>query len=45
VRARKELQRLQQEAKEFSIIHIGDLRMNHLKEKEMIRSKQGQIWI
>jgi hypothetical protein len=45
VQARKELQRLQQEAKEFSIIPIGDLRMNHLKEKEMIRSKQGQIWI
>jgi hypothetical protein len=32
--ARKELQRLKQEAKEFSIKPVGDSRMNHLKEKE-----------
>jgi hypothetical protein len=32
--ARKELQRLKQEAKEFSIKPVGDSRTNHLKEKE-----------
>jgi len=32
--ARKELQRLQKEAKEFSIQLVGDLRTNHLEEIE-----------
>jgi hypothetical protein len=31
--ARKELQRLQKEAKELSIQLVGDSRMNHLKER------------
>jgi hypothetical protein len=31
--ARKELQRLQKEAKEFSIQLVGDSRMNHLEER------------
>jgi len=31
--ARKELQRLQKEAKEFSIQIIGDSRTNHLEER------------
>jgi len=31
--ARKELQRVQKEAKEFSIQLVGDSRTNHLKEK------------
>ena len=33
LRAKKELQRLQQEAKELSIKPIGDLRTNSLKER------------
>ena len=33
VQERKELQRLQQEANEFSIKFIGDSRMSHLEEK------------
>jgi hypothetical protein len=33
LRARKELQRLQQEAKEFSIKLVSDSRMNHLEER------------
>jgi hypothetical protein len=41
--ARKELQRLQKEAKELSIQLIGDSRTNHLEESGMIRSKQGKI--
>jgi hypothetical protein len=31
--ARKELQRLQKEAKEFSIQLVGDSRMNHFEER------------
>jgi hypothetical protein len=31
--ARKELQRLQKEAKELSIQLVGDSRMNHLEER------------
>jgi len=31
--ARKELQRLQKEAKELSIQLVGDLRMNHFEER------------
>ena len=39
--ARKELQRLQKEAKEFSIQLVGDLRMNHLEERgnDMIQAR------
>jgi len=33
LRARKELQRMKQEANELSIKLIGDSRMNHLEEK------------
>jgi hypothetical protein len=33
VQERKELQRLQQEANEFSIKLIGDSRMSHLEER------------
>jgi hypothetical protein len=32
--ARKELQRQKHEAKEFSIKPVGDLRMNHLEERQ-----------
>jgi hypothetical protein len=41
VQERKELQRLQQEANEFSIKIIGDSRMSHLEERrnDMIKAR------
>jgi hypothetical protein len=41
--ARKELQRLQNEAKELSIQLVGDSRMNHLKERgnDMIQARSN----
>jgi len=41
VQERKELQRLQQEANEFSIKLIGDSRMSHLEERrnDMIKAR------
>jgi hypothetical protein len=40
---RKELQRLQKEAKEFSIQLVGDSRMNHLEERgnDMIQARSN----
>jgi hypothetical protein len=45
LRARKELQRLKQEAKELSIKPIGDWRTNHLEERgnETIRAMKKQL--
>jgi 2-oxoglutarate dehydrogenase complex dehydrogenase (E1) component-like enzyme len=41
--ARKELQRLQKEAKELSIQFVGDSRMNHLEERrnDMIQARSN----
>jgi len=41
--ARKELQRLQKEAKELSIQLVGDSRMNHLEERanDMIQARSN----
>jgi len=41
--ARKELQRLQKEAKELSIQLVGDSRMNHLEERgnDMVQERSN----
>jgi hypothetical protein len=43
VHARKELQRLQQDAKKLSIKHVGDSRKNHLEDKwnDMIKARSN----
>jgi hypothetical protein len=43
VHARKELQRLQQDAKKLSIKHVGDSRKNHLEDRwnDMIKARSN----